>query len=124
MKDCSESKLKFKYLRSLVFSFQNLQGKEQNKPEASALHIQNPFEENLNISKNVNAAQLQRFVSLARDGAWILQQVEKRPLDNSKPWGLAALLQASEAGRVSKGFRRMSVLNSDRVKDLLNSLKM
>uniref|UniRef100_A0A8C6YBT7 Mitochondrial poly(A) polymerase n=1 Tax=Naja naja TaxID=35670 RepID=A0A8C6YBT7_NAJNA len=117
----------FEFYGNFAFNKNSLnirKGKEQNKPEACALHIQNPFEENLNISKNVNAAQLQRFVSLARDSAWILQQVEKRPSDNSKPWGLAALLQASEPGRVSKGFKRLNVLNSDRVKDLLNSLKM
>ncbi|XP_007426469.1 poly(A) RNA polymerase, mitochondrial isoform X2 [Python bivittatus] len=117
----------FEFYGNFAFNKNSLnirKGKEQNKPEASALHIQNPFEESLNISKNVNAAQLQRFVSLARDGAWILQQVEKHPSDSSKPWGLAALLQASDTGNVSKGFKRLSMLNSDRVKDLLNSLKM
>ncbi|XP_070622922.1 poly(A) RNA polymerase, mitochondrial [Erythrolamprus reginae] len=117
----------FEFYGNFAFNKNSLnirKGKEQNKPEASALHIQNPFEENLNISKNVNAAQLQRFVSLARDAAWILQQVEKRPLDNSKLWGFAALLQASEPGRAGKGFKRLNLLNSDRVKELLNTLKM
>ncbi|XP_035475063.2 poly(A) RNA polymerase, mitochondrial isoform X1 [Scophthalmus maximus] len=46
-------------------------GTEQNKPEVAPLHIQNPFETSLNVSKNVNAAQLQRFTALCQESAWL-----------------------------------------------------
>lgn len=66
-------------IHSYIFFFpgNDLQGREQNKPESSPLHIQNPFETSLNISKNVSQSQLQKFVDLARESAWILHQEGK-----------------------------------------------
>ena len=110
------------------------QGKEQNKPETSALHIQNPFEPTLNVSKNVNAAQLGRMVTLCQEAAWILQQQEfsappaardAGPSGGHATWGLAALLLPSDqAGRTTKGRQKKRMEPaSARIKSLLESLK-
>ncbi|XP_062981445.1 poly(A) RNA polymerase, mitochondrial [Elgaria multicarinata webbii] len=118
----------FEYFGNFAFNKYSLnirKGKEQNKPEASSLHIQNPFEQNLNISKNVNATQLEKFVHLARESAWLLQQEGKdQSSSRSQPWGLAALLQSSTATNASKSARRKRGPASERIKGLLDSLKI
>ncbi|XP_077792929.1 poly(A) RNA polymerase, mitochondrial isoform X1 [Podarcis muralis] len=117
----------FEYFGNFHFNKYSLnirKGKEQNKPEASALHIQNPFEQNLNISKNVNATQLERFVSLARESAWLLQQTGKGPSSSNQRWGLAALLLTSAGNNASKCTRRKRGPASERIKGLLESLKL
>ncbi|MGH0158881.1 UNVERIFIED_CONTAM: hypothetical protein FKN15_036824, partial [Acipenser sinensis] len=86
----------------------------------------NPFEQALNVSKNVNQTQLERFVSLARDSAWILQQDGmSHPLGaGAQPWGLAALLLPSASQTGGKGKkRRKREPASERIKSLLESLK-
>ncbi|XP_061442460.1 poly(A) RNA polymerase, mitochondrial [Rhineura floridana] len=117
----------FEYFGTFAFNRYSLnirKGKEQNKPEETALHIQNPFEKNLNISKNVNATQLERFVNLARESAWLLQQAGKVPSSSSQPWGLAALLQESAGNDARKGPKRRRGLTSERIRSLLESLKI
>ncbi|KAL4630928.1 poly(A) RNA polymerase, mitochondrial [Arapaima gigas] len=99
-------------------------GKEQTKPEASPLHIQNPFQLSLNVSKNVNTKQLQRFVLLCQESAWLAQQKAVAQPNNATgdvPWGLAALLLPMTAPAQSKKKRRDSP--ASRIKDLLESLK-
>ncbi|XP_015209413.1 poly(A) RNA polymerase, mitochondrial isoform X2 [Lepisosteus oculatus] len=100
-------------------------GKEQNKPDASPLHIQNPFEPSLNVSKNVNQTQLERFVELAKESSWILAQGESRSPSRTgdQAWGLAALLlpSVSQPGKSRK--RRKREPASERIKSLLESLK-
>lgn len=103
-------------------------GKEQNKPEASALHIQNPFEPTLNVSKNVNATQLGRFVTLCQEGAWILQQREfttPTPPQGDAAWGLATLLMPSNSQSARAKGRQKKKMEpaSARIKSLLESLK-
>lgn len=109
-----------------VYICSSLQGEEQNKPEVTPLHIQNPFETSLNVSKNVNATQLERFVALCQESAWLLTQSEtKTPHGGkiSKPWGLATLLLPSQvAGIKSRSKARREPAN-ERIKDLLSSLK-
>ncbi|GCC26688.1 poly(A) RNA polymerase, mitochondrial isoform X1 [Chiloscyllium punctatum] len=98
-------------------------GKEQHKPEASPLYIQNPFEQALNVSKNVNQTQLGKFVTAARESAWLLQQERlKQPVSKTKPWGLATLLHPStqSSGGRSKKQRQPA---SERIRSLLDSLK-
>ncbi|XP_056326042.1 poly(A) RNA polymerase, mitochondrial [Danio aesculapii] len=107
-------------------------GKEQSKPEATALHIQNPFEATLNISKNVNAAQLERFVKLCQESAWLLQQKEILEPSSSQsdgsvsPWGFAALLAPSVTSGAGVKSRRKKKTEpaSSRIKNLLDSLKI
>ncbi|XP_029313581.1 poly(A) RNA polymerase, mitochondrial isoform X2 [Cottoperca gobio] len=105
-------------------------GKEQNKPEVSPLHIQNPFETTLNISKNVNATQLDRFVAVCQESSWLVQQ-NKKPTPSAgikgnafAPWGLSSLLLPSQVeGIKRKGKKRKWEPASDRIKNLLESLK-
>ncbi|XP_069504190.1 poly(A) RNA polymerase, mitochondrial [Ambystoma mexicanum] len=101
-------------------------GKEQNKPENSPLYIQNPFEPSLNVSKNVNQTQLERFVALARDSAWILQEDRGKISEGTtQPWGLAALLLPSSISNGSKSKKkRKRGLASERIKGLLESLQV
>ncbi|GAB5573370.1 poly(A) RNA polymerase [Prionailurus iriomotensis] len=118
----------FEYFGNFAFNKNSInirQGREQNKPESSPLHIQNPFETSLNISKNVSQSQLQKFVDLARESAWILNQEDKdRPSSSrSQPWGLAALLLPSvvNSASLAKGVRKKPA--SERIKSLLESIK-
>ncbi|KAB1253857.1 Poly RNA polymerase; mitochondrial [Camelus dromedarius] len=116
----------FEYFGNFAFNKNSInirQGKEQNKPESSPLHIQNPFETSLNISKNVSQSQLQKFIDLARESAWILHQEDKghpSPSGN-QPWGLAALLLPSVANGVSLAKKKKPA--SERIKNLLESIK-
>ncbi|XP_071341775.1 poly(A) RNA polymerase, mitochondrial [Trachinotus anak] len=104
-------------------------GKEQNKPEVAPLHIQNPFETSLNVSKNVNTAQLDRFVALCQESAWLLQQNGTNTPTGLKggntptPWGLASLLQPSQVAGIKSRKKRKREPASERIKSLLESLK-
>ncbi|XP_027626152.1 poly(A) RNA polymerase, mitochondrial isoform X3 [Tupaia chinensis] len=118
----------FEYFGNFAFNKNSInirQGKEQNKPDSSPLHIQNPFETSLNISKNVSQSQLQKFVDLARESAWILQQEDKdRPSPSSnQPWGLASLLLPSVINNKSLAGKKRKRPASERIKNLLESLK-
>uniref|UniRef100_A0A8C6B9R7 Mitochondrial poly(A) polymerase n=2 Tax=Monodon monoceros TaxID=40151 RepID=A0A8C6B9R7_MONMO len=117
----------FEYFGNFAFNKNSInirQGREQNKPESSPLHIQNPFETSLNISKNVSQSQLQKFVDLARESAWILHQEDKDRLSPSynQPWGLAALLLPSVANSMSLAKKKKKPA-SERIKNLLESIK-
>uniref|UniRef100_A0A4W2IMT8 Mitochondrial poly(A) polymerase n=1 Tax=Bos indicus x Bos taurus TaxID=30522 RepID=A0A4W2IMT8_BOBOX len=117
----------FEYFGNFAFNKNSInirQGREQNKPESSPLHIQNPFETSLNVSKNVSQSQLQKFVDLARESAWILHQEGKdRPSPSSnQPWGLAALLLPSVANNMSLSKKKKKPA-SERIKNLLDSIK-
>ncbi|KAM3860399.1 poly(A) RNA polymerase, mitochondrial [Diretmus argenteus] len=104
-------------------------GKEQSKPEVAPLHIQNPFELSLNISKNVNATQLQRFVALCQESSWLLQQSDANAsrggnrAGHPTPWGLATLLLPSQAAAIKGRKQRKREPASERIKSLLDSLK-
>ncbi|NXX79252.1 PAPD1 protein, partial [Urocolius indicus] len=100
-------------------------GKEVNKPESSPLYIWNPFEQDLNISKNVNQPQLEKFVATARESAWILQKEdETRRMINQEPWGLAALLIPFGKSNPNKMKNRMKGMGSETIRSLLDSLKL
>ncbi|NXX10487.1 PAPD1 protein, partial [Podargus strigoides] len=100
-------------------------GKEVNKPESSPLYIWNPFEQDLNISKNVNQPQLEKFVAMARETAWIIQNEDKtQQMINKEPWGLAALLIPFGKSNPSKMKNRMKGIGSETIRSLLDSLKL
>ncbi|KFP39332.1 hypothetical protein N324_09360, partial [Chlamydotis macqueenii] len=100
-------------------------GKEVNKPESSPLYIWNPFEQDLNISKNVNQPQLEKFVAMARESAWILQKEDKtQRMINKEPWGLAALLIPFGKSNPNKVKNRMKGIGSETIRSLLDSLKL
>uniref|UniRef100_A0A147A017 Mitochondrial poly(A) polymerase n=1 Tax=Fundulus heteroclitus TaxID=8078 RepID=A0A147A017_FUNHE len=122
----------FEFYATFPFSRMSLnirKGKEQNKPEVAPLHIQNPFETSLNVSKNVNSSQLDRFVALCQESAWLLQQSETRTptgvggKHTTKPWGLATLLLPSQVAGVKGRKKRKPHHASERIKSLLESLK-
>lgn len=115
----------FEYFGNFAFNKNSInirQGREQNKPDSSPLHIQNPFETSLNISKNVSQSQLQKFVDLARESAWLLQQ-DEASTPAARPWGLAALLLPSgaEGGSLPRKQRKRPA--SERIRSLLESIK-
>ncbi|XP_019630198.1 PREDICTED: poly(A) RNA polymerase, mitochondrial-like [Branchiostoma belcheri] len=72
-------------------------GEIQEKQNFDALYIQNPFEQQLNLSKNVSMHQLEKFVQLAREAAWMAEQPdflqpEVGPKGGVTPWGLVSIL--------------------------------
>ncbi|KAG7216679.1 hypothetical protein INR49_021028, partial [Caranx melampygus] len=131
----------FEFYATFPFSKMSInirKGKEQSKPEAAPLHIQNPFETSLNVSKNVNATQLDRFVALCQESSWLLQQTgTKMPTGLSgggdaaaaaaaaapAPWGLASLLLPLQVAGVKSRKKRRREPASERIKSLLESLK-
>ncbi|XP_031154095.1 poly(A) RNA polymerase, mitochondrial isoform X2 [Sander lucioperca] len=122
----------FEFYATFAFSRMSInirKGKEQNKPEVAPLHIQNPFETSLNVSKNVNATQLDRFVALCQESSWLLQQSETNAPRGgskgkaSKPWGLATLLLPSQIAGIKSRKKRRREPASERIKSLLESLK-
>ncbi|KFP72121.1 PREDICTED: poly(A) RNA polymerase, mitochondrial, partial [Acanthisitta chloris] len=118
----------FEYFGNFDFRKNSLnlrKGKEVNKPESSPLYIWNPFEQDLNISKNVNQPQLEKFVAMARESAWILQKEEKteRMIDD-EPWGLAVLLIPFGKSSSSKMKNKMKGIGSETIRSLLDSLKL
>ncbi|XP_070784370.1 poly(A) RNA polymerase, mitochondrial [Enoplosus armatus] len=122
----------FEFYATFAFNKMSInirKGKEQNKPEVAPLHIQNPFETSLNVSKNVNAAQLDRFVALCQESSWLLQQSETNtPRGGSAgnsptPWGLATLLLPSQVAGVKSRKKGRREPASERIKSLLESLK-
>ncbi|XP_078185878.1 poly(A) RNA polymerase, mitochondrial isoform X4 [Callithrix jacchus] len=118
----------FEYFGNFAFNKNSInirQGREQNKPDSSPLYIQNPFETSLNISKNVNQSQLQKFVDLAQESTWILQQehLDGPSISGNQPWGLVALLLPSGASRKSLGKKKSRKPANERIKVLLESIK-
>ncbi|XP_039983264.1 poly(A) RNA polymerase, mitochondrial [Xiphias gladius] len=122
----------FEFYATFAFSRMSVnirKGKEQNKPEVAPLHIQNPFETSLNVSKNVNATQLDRFVALCQESAWILQQSgtnmprDHRGGDTPAPWGLATILLPLQVAGVKSRKKKRREPASERIKSLLESLK-
>nr|XP_057916455.1 poly(A) RNA polymerase, mitochondrial isoform X2 [Doryrhamphus excisus] len=119
----------FDFYATFAFSKKSInirKGKEQNKPEAAPLHIQNPFETALNVSKNVNGTQLERFVALCQESSWLLQQRDTHTPKGGAtptPWGLATLLLPSQVAGVKSRKKRKREPASERIKSLLESLK-
>uniref|UniRef100_A0AAQ5X5H9 RL domain-containing protein n=1 Tax=Amphiprion ocellaris TaxID=80972 RepID=A0AAQ5X5H9_AMPOC len=120
----------FEFYATFPFSRMSLnirKGKEQNKPEVAPLHIQNPFETSLNVSKNVNATQLDRFVALCQESSWLLQQRETNTprggANMTTAWGLATLLLPSQVAGIKSRKKRRREPASERIKGLLESLK-
>ncbi|XP_037613209.1 poly(A) RNA polymerase, mitochondrial isoform X2 [Sebastes umbrosus] len=122
----------FEFYATFAFNRMSInirKGKEQNKPAVVPLHIQNPFETSLNVSKNVNATQLERFVALCQESSWLLQQSETNTPTGgnegkaSTPWGLATLLLPTQVAGIKGRKKRKREPASERIKSLLDSLK-
>nr|XP_046227473.1 poly(A) RNA polymerase, mitochondrial [Scatophagus argus] len=122
----------FEFYAKFAFSKMSInirKGKEQNKPEVAPLHIQNPFETSLNVSKNVNTTQLDRFVALCQESSWLLHQSQTTPPkghkqgNNPTPWGLATLLLPSQVAGIKSQKKKRRGPATERIKSLLESLK-
>uniref|UniRef100_A0A2K5MGL6 Mitochondrial poly(A) polymerase n=1 Tax=Cercocebus atys TaxID=9531 RepID=A0A2K5MGL6_CERAT len=109
---------------SIIFFFFN-NGREQNKPDSSPLYIQNPFETSLNISKNVSQSQLQKFVDLAQESAWIFFffDTDRLSVSSHQPWGLVFFFFPSVPNRRSVTKKKRKVFFFFSIKNLLESLK-
>uniref|UniRef100_A0A3B4AMD3 Uncharacterized protein n=1 Tax=Periophthalmus magnuspinnatus TaxID=409849 RepID=A0A3B4AMD3_9GOBI len=106
----------FEFYSTFLFNRMSInirKGKEEHKPELGPLHIQNPFETSLNVSKNVNISQLDRFVSLCQESAWMLQSGAT----------LTTLLLPSQISAVRGRKKRKVEPASERIKGLLESLR-
>ncbi|XP_055006795.1 poly(A) RNA polymerase, mitochondrial [Boleophthalmus pectinirostris] len=106
----------FEFYSTFLFNRMSInirKGKEEHKPELGPLYIQNPFETSLNVSKNVNTAQLERFVSLCQESAWMMQSGGT----------LTTLLQPSQISAVKRRKKRKVEPASERIKGLLESLR-
>lgn len=66
------------------------EGTPIGKPSRSALHIVNPFETTLNVSKNVNVYELNRITGKAHDALFVLETIDT---STEGDWGLTALLK-------------------------------
>ncbi|XP_070545912.1 poly(A) RNA polymerase, mitochondrial-like [Ptychodera flava] len=104
-------------------------GEKFSKPESgNPLYIENPFETELNITRNVNYDHLQRFVTKTQEALWIIDKSESRVKDvknmkNStdiQPWGLANLLIA--VGTSKRGLRSKSLLLNEYISPIFQSL--
>ncbi|XP_011940085.1 PREDICTED: poly(A) RNA polymerase, mitochondrial [Cercocebus atys] len=110
----------------IFFFFNNVSlGREQNKPDSSPLYIQNPFETSLNISKNVSQSQLQKFVDLAQESAWIFFffDTDRLSVSSHQPWGLVFFFFPSVPNRRSVTKKKRKVFFFFSIKNLLESLK-
>lgn len=106
----------FEFYSTFVFNRMSInfrKGTEEHKPELHPLYLQNPFEPSLNVSKNVNAAQLERFVSLCQESAWLLQSGGT----------LSTLLLPSHVTAAKGRKKRKREPASERIRGLLDSLR-
>lgn len=69
-------------------------GKLHVKPDSSAMHIINPLEQALNVSKNVNFEECERFRTEVRNAAWLLESTSKS--DKHDVWGLTNLFRTQK----------------------------
>lgn len=65
------------------------------KPDYAEMHVVNPLQQCLNVTKNVNGEGCMRFCNETRNAAWLLEASEKSPnkRDASDAWGLMNLFR-------------------------------
>uniref|UniRef100_UPI00358F71C3 poly(A) RNA polymerase, mitochondrial n=1 Tax=Myxine glutinosa TaxID=7769 RepID=UPI00358F71C3 len=97
-------------------------GQMQRRSDNFPMEIINPFEENLNVSKNVNVRQLVHFVELSQNASWKLEKHHQSSSNQS--WGLMTLLQhwSNQQGSVTDGTSLHPRPKAERFNDLYQSL--
>lgn len=61
------------------------------------MFIVNPFETNLNVSRNLSLEETERFKLEVRNAAWILESShEKSKAENTEYWGLLPLFKSNK----------------------------
>lgn len=106
----------FEFYSKFVFNKMSInfrKGTEEHKPQLHPLYIRNFFETSLNISKNVNSSQLERFISLCQESAWLLHN----------GGDLKNVLQPSSIAMARGKKKRKREPGSERIKTLLESLR-
>lgn len=86
----------FEYYASFDFHTYGIcirEGTEIRKPERSALHITNPLETTLNVSKNVNLVELNHIIVKSHDALYTLETAASK--SRSDVWGIMALLKVN-----------------------------
>lgn len=66
----------FEFYSSFNFSQRGIslvEGRDVSKPDSSALYIQNPFERNLNVSKNVSNEEVIRLKYAVQNSLWYIE---------------------------------------------------
>jgi len=87
----------FEFYSQFDFNFRAIslnEGRSVVKPDHSAMFIVNPFENQLNVSKNVSLEETDRFRIEVRNAAWILES--KTEPSAKDPWGLLALFKTPQ----------------------------
>ncbi|KAG5311863.1 PAPD1 protein, partial [Pseudoatta argentina] len=81
------------------------EGVQIRKPSRSALHITNPLETTLNVSKNVSLYELNRIISKTHNAIYALETTDKF---GNNSWGIMTLLKVNNStGDLKKSKRQM-----------------
>lgn len=91
-----------RFIESFDFSERSVSiitGNAMRKIDSKPLHVQNPLERELNVSRNVNLKELTRLVMEARNALYILETREGQ--DKAK-WGLLALPRAENMRKLGQ----------------------
>lgn len=91
----------FRFIEKYQFNERSVSivsGNAARKSDSKPLHVQNPFERELNVSRNVNQKELTRLVMEARNALYILETKEGQSSEN---WGLLALPRAEKVRRLN-----------------------
>ncbi|XP_002742099.2 poly(A) RNA polymerase, mitochondrial-like [Saccoglossus kowalevskii] len=110
------------------FNFQKFaislrRGDKFPKPEDYPLYIENPFEVDLNVTRNVHPDQLSRIVDRMQEAVWLIEQHGLRKTNNDDdipPWGLAALLM--DFRKAQRKGRTESLLLTEYLSPIFQSL--
>lgn len=76
-------------------------GRTVAKPDHAAMHIVNPLEVHLNVSKNVSAEECERFRIEVRNAAWSLDsfgEVADSATSGPAAWGVLSIVRHTNAG--------------------------
>ncbi|XP_014471908.1 PREDICTED: poly(A) RNA polymerase, mitochondrial isoform X2 [Dinoponera quadriceps] len=109
----------FEYFSTFDFYMKGIcirEGVPIRKPSHSALHIVNPLETTLNVSKNVSIFELNRLTEKAHDAIFTLETSDKSKYTN---WGIMNLLKINNVNMAN--FSQLNVTESPNVAN--NSLK-
>ncbi|XP_063708236.1 poly(A) RNA polymerase, mitochondrial [Culicoides brevitarsis] len=99
----------FQFYSTFDFSKRGIsltEGEDITKPDHSAMHIVNPLEPELNISKNVSLEEMGRFCIECRNAVWILESDQEREMKKGpvQPWGLMKLFKLNQSVNQPKIF--------------------
>lgn len=83
------------------------------KPSRSALHVVNPLETTLNVSKNVNTYELNRLTEKMHDAVFMLETSDKSKL---AAWGIMKLLKLKVSPDITST-PRLDVADSSNAED-------